>query len=81
MALDPSGVLVAVEVRARRSSRTGVAETTVDVPRVARLGRTLTTYASEARTVHRGLRVDLITLMPLAADPSRWRLRRTPGIG
>ena len=81
IARDPRGTLVAIEVRARRSVRTGAAATTVDERRVARLGRTLAAYAGEASIVHRGLRIDLVTLEPLATDRRRWRLRRTPGIG
>jgi putative endonuclease len=83
VALDPSGILVAVEVRARRSVRTGSAGTSVDRRRVARLGRTLAAFAtSEAGPPHRGLRVDLVTAEPIPDDPAGgWRLRRLPGIG
>ena len=81
VARDPTGVLVAVEVRARRSTRAGQAETTVDERRVRRLSRTLAAYAGETATSHRGLRVDLVTLEPLPGLPGRWRLRRYAGIG
>lgn len=81
IAQDPQGTLVAIEVRARRSARTGAAATTIDERRVARLGRTLAAYAGEASVAHRGLRVDLVTLEPVATERRRWRLRRTPGIG
>jgi putative endonuclease len=81
IARDPNGTLVALEVRARRSPRTGAAATTVDRRRIARLRRTLAAYASDASVGHRGLRVDLVTLEPAEADHGRWRLRRIPGIG
>jgi Holliday junction resolvase-like predicted endonuclease len=79
--LDPAGTLVAVEVRARRSDRTGAAATTVDHRRVRRLESTLVAYASSGTTRHRGLRVDLVTVEPSAGSERGWRLRRIPGIG
>ena len=80
VARDPAGILVAVEVRARRSARTGAAVTTVDRRRVTRLGRTLAAYASDESIAHRGLRVDLVTVEPDAATGDLWLLRRTPGV-
>ena len=81
VALDPAWTLVAVEVRARRADRTGAAATTVDHRRVRRLESTLVAYASSGATRHRGLRVDLVTVEPLAGSERGWRLRRIPGIG
>ena len=81
VARDPTGYLVAVEVRARRSARTGPAGTTVGQRRVARLERTLAAYAGETGVRHRGLRVDLVTLEPVQHRPGCWRVRRIPGIG
>ena len=81
LALDPARTLVAVEVRARRSHRTGAAATTVDRRRVRRLELTLVAYASSGAAPHRGLRVDLVTVEPAAGSPPGWRLRRYPGIG
>ncbi|HEX2883085.1 MAG TPA: YraN family protein [Candidatus Limnocylindria bacterium] len=83
VALDPSGCLVAVEVRARSSARTGSAATSVDRRRVARLARTLAAFATSGTAPpHRGLRVDLVTAEPIPDDPTGgWRLRRLPGIG
>lgn len=83
VALDPSGILVAVEVRARGSSRTGPAAASVDRRRVARLARTLAAFAaSDAAPPHRGLRIDLVTAEPVpGGPPGAWRLRRVPGIG
>jgi Holliday junction resolvase-like predicted endonuclease len=81
VAEDPDGILVAVEVRARRSTRTGAAATTVDGRRVARLGRTLAAFGADSAIRHRGLRVDLVIVEPLGAGGGRWRLRRIAGIG
>ena len=81
LALDPVGTLVAVEVRARRTDRTGAAAATVDRRRIGRLELTLVAYASSGIVRHRGLRVDLVTVEPAAGSmPGRWRLRRIPGV-
>ena len=80
VAMDPERTLVGIEVRARRTRRTGEAALTVDRRRVNRLRRTLAAIAADARHEHRALRVDLVTVEP-AADPGRWRLVRVPGIG
>ena len=80
VALDSNRTLVAIEVRARQSRRTGEAAVTVDARRVARLGRTLAAIAARGGVAHRALRVDLITVEP-AGQPGRWRLVRVPGIG
>jgi putative endonuclease len=79
IALDRGRTLVAVEVRARRSDRTGAAATTVDQRRIRRLEGTLVAYASTRGMPHRGLRVDLVTVEP--ATPGRWLVRRIAGIG
>ena len=79
VAVDPRDVLVAVEVRARRSARAGAAATTVDARRVGRLHRTLLATATATRVRHSGLRIDLVTVTPL--DAGAWRLERLPGIG
>lgn len=81
VALDPELTLVAVEVRARRSRRAGTAAESVDHRRVARLTRTLTTYAGTERPGHAGLRVDLVTVEPAPDRPGRWRLHRLPDVG
>lgn len=80
VAIDPDQTLVAIEVRARRTRRTGAAAATVDTRRVGRLGRTLGAIASGGRHPHRALRVDLVTVEP-AEERGRWRLARVPGIG
>lgn len=80
VAVDPGRSLVAIEVRARRTRRTGEAAVTVDARRVARLGRTLAAVGAQGRHSHRALRIDLVTVEP-SATPGRWSLVRVPGIG
>jgi putative endonuclease len=80
VALDRDDVLVAIEVRARRSARTGAAGTSVDSRRVGRLRGTLVATATGSVIAHAGLRVDLVTVVPDVA-PGAWRLERMPGIG
>lgn len=79
--IDRDRVLVAVEVRARTTARTGDAAETVDAARIARLGRTLAAVAARERIGAAGLRVDLVTARPEPGEIGRWRLRRTAGIG
>lgn len=79
--IDRDRVLVAVEVRARTTARTGDAAETVDAARIARLGRTLAAVAARQRIGAAGLRVDLVTAQPEPGEIGRWRLRRTAGIG
>ncbi len=79
VAIDPDRTLVAIEVRARRTRRTGAAAATVDARRVARLGRTLGAIAASGRHAHRALRVDLVTVEP-SEERGRWCLARVPGI-
>ena len=81
VALDSDRVLVAIEVRARRTSRAGPAATSVDFRRVARLGRTLAAVGAACGESHRGLRIDLVTVEPDLGGMGRWRLTRLPGIG
>jgi putative endonuclease len=80
-ALDPGGVLVAVEVRARRSVRTGSAAASVDARRVRRLRRSLVAIATAAGRPHGGLRIDLVAAEPVPGPPPGWHLLRLPGIG
>jgi Holliday junction resolvase-like predicted endonuclease len=76
--LDPAGVLVGVEVKLRRTGRTGSGAESVDRRRVGRLRAALAAYAAGGTVVHRGIRLDLVTLVPAGAG--RWRVRRLPGI-
>lgn len=80
VAIDPDRTLVAIEVRARRTGRTGEAAVTVDRLRVVRLGRTLAAIGAHGGHGHRALRVDLVTVEP-SGTPGRWRLVRLPGVG
>ena len=78
--IDPQAVLVAIEVRARRSARAGPAASSVDQARVRRIRRTLAAFAATTPVPHRGLRVDLVTVEPESGHPGRWRLSRIPGV-
>jgi putative endonuclease len=80
VAIDPDDVLVAVEVRARRSARAGTGTETIDLRRTARIGRTLSEFAHE-RGARRGLRVDVVIATPMPGTAARWLLRRVPGVG
>lgn len=78
VALDPRAVLVAVEVRARRSERTGGAPQSVSERHMRRLWAALRHYASETRVGHAGLRIDLVSVRRC---DGRWRATRIAGIG
>lgn len=80
IALDPGRVLVAIEVRARRSKRAGDGSESIDARRTARIGRSLVDFGSSTRVGHRGTRVDLVLVAPADA-PGRWNARRIPDIG
>lgn len=75
--LDPSLILVGIEVRARRDSRTGQAIETVDARKLARLRAGLVGYAMDERPGHRGVRIDLVTLDRV---DGRWRMAHHAGI-
>lgn len=79
VALDPNRILVAVEVRLRRSGRSGNAIESVRAEKVVRLRSALTAYARATPIEHRGLRVDLVAMSP-GPEPRTWRLRRLPGV-
>jgi len=81
VAIDPDGILVAVEVRARRTARAGTGSETIHAGRVARSGRTLAAFATAGSFGHRGLRVDLVTVTPETGERACWRLRRIPNVG
>ncbi|MGI8998640.1 MAG: YraN family protein [Candidatus Limnocylindria bacterium] len=81
IAVDPGTTLVAIEVRARRTDRTGDGSETIDRRRTARIGRTLAAFAAASGVRSRGLRVDLVIAAPEAGTAARWRLRRIPDIG
>ena len=82
VAVDPGGVLVGVEVRARRTVRTGIGTESITADRIRRTGRTIASFAQTIGVNHRGLRIDLVSVMPEPGAPAgMWRLRRIPGIG
>lgn len=81
VALDPDGALVAIEVRARRTARTGIGSEPIDPRRTARIGRTLVQFAASHGIAHRGLRVDLVSVTPEPGVAAGWRLRRISDIG
>jgi putative endonuclease len=79
---DPSGALVAVEVKLRRTARAGSALEAIDRRRLLRLRAALAAYA-RASVAHgsppgwTSLRLDLVTAEPAAGG---WRLRRHAGV-
>ncbi len=76
--LDRGGVLVGVEVRARRTPRSGSPLESIDRRRVGRLRRALAHYAAAATGRHIGMRLDLVSVTPAAEG--RWRLVRHPAV-
>jgi putative endonuclease len=78
IALDPGRILVGIEIRARRTPRTGTGAESIDGRRLARMGRTLAAFAAAAETNHRGLRLDVVCVAPEPGTPGRWRVRRFP---
>ena len=77
--LDPSGALVGVEVKLRRTPRAGSATESVNRDRLGRMRATLALFAAEydqAFVVE--LRLDLVTVTP--ADGGQWRLARHPRV-
>lgn len=76
---DPDRVLVAVEVKVRRTGRAGSPEETIDQRRLRRLRAALWRFASETPNAARnGLRVDLVAMH--AGSPGEWRLTHHRGI-
>jgi len=81
---DPERFLVAVEVRARHSDRTGLGTEAIDARRLARIGRTLIAFAvahAADAPPHRGTRIDVVTVTPASGTEGGWRLRRVPNVG
>lgn len=69
---DPAGVLVGIEVRARRTARTGAPLESLGPRGLARRRAALACYARAVRMPFAGLRLDLVTAAP---DPAGgWRL-------
>ncbi|MEX0626761.1 MAG: YraN family protein [Chloroflexota bacterium] len=65
VARDPDGVLVAIEVKVRRTGRAGDPLESIDRQRLRRLRAALGRYRSAVHgSVDEGLRVDLVALCP-----------------
>jgi Holliday junction resolvase-like predicted endonuclease len=79
LAIDPSGCLVAVEVKLRRSGRAGLPVEAVTSDAVRRRRAALARYATTGRVEHRCLRVDVVSVTP-GPEPGTWRLVRHPGV-
>jgi len=77
--LDPVDCLVGVEVRARRTTRAGSPLESLRARHVARLRAALARYARENAPLHRGIRIDLVSVTPSAAGDA-WRVQRLPAI-
>jgi putative endonuclease len=77
VAIDPAGALVGVEVRGRRSGRSGSAVESVDRRRIGRLRAALVRYSVTDPISHRELRIDLVAVDRTA---SGWRMTRHVGI-
>ena len=75
--LDADARLVGVEVRFRRSARTGSAVESVTARHRGRLRAALVSFALAHPIAHRGLRTDLVAVSP---EGARLRLVRHPAI-
>lgn len=76
---DGAGTLVGIEVKSRRSARSGTPAESVDRRRLARLRSALAAFQAQRFESAPSLRIDLVTVVPLA-DQSAWRLVRLPQI-
>jgi putative endonuclease len=74
---DQGGTLVAVEVKLRRTDRTGSALEALDARRLPRLRGALADYARESTHHWAALRIDLVAATP-AGDG--WRLVRLAAV-
>ncbi|MEP6469034.1 MAG: YraN family protein [Chloroflexota bacterium] len=75
--VDPLGTLVGVEVKLRRTGRAGTGPEAIDRRRLARLRRSLAAYAAASPASWPGLRIDLVSAMPV---DELWRLERLAAI-
>lgn len=79
VALDPGGVLVAIEVKLRRGGRAGDPLESVDRRRLRRLRAALGRFRGSAPwPAGDGVRIDLVSVRPAAGG--RWRLAHHLGI-
>jgi putative endonuclease len=71
--LDPGRVVVAIEVKVRRTGRAGAPLDTIDRRRLRRLRAALGHFVAEMpAAAGEGIRVDLVAVHP--GDAGRWRL-------
>lgn len=77
VARDPDLVLVAVEVKLRRTGRAGLPLESIDRHRLRRLRSALGRFATVESQGAGGLRIDLVAVR---ADSGRWRLTHHPSI-
>lgn len=79
VALDPGRVVVAIEVKVRRTGRAGAPLESVDRRRVRRLRAALGIFLADTLTgAKNGIRVDLVAVRP--DRDGRWRLTHHPAI-
>lgn len=78
VALDPDGLLVAVEVKVRSTDRAGSPLESIDRVRLRRLRAALGRYLAEMPVASQGIRVDLLALHP--NRDGQWRISHLPGI-
>ena len=79
VAKDPDGVLVAIEVKLRRTGRAGDPLDSINRQRLGRLRAALGRFRSEAaEPVGSGVRVDLVTFRP--GEDGLWRVTHHRGI-
>ena len=80
VALDPAGVLVALEVKCRSRGRHGGAGEALGWVQLQRIRRALVEYRDLQRPGERvALRIDLITVERSSSDAA-WRMRRVPQV-
>jgi putative endonuclease len=73
VALDPGRVVVAIEVKVRRTARAGAPFESIDRRRLRRLRAALGQFLAEAPTAAGdGIRIDLVAVRP--GDGGRWWL-------
>jgi putative endonuclease len=79
VALDPDCVVVAIEVKVRRTGRAGAPLESIDRRRLRRLRAALGHYLTDTQaSAGEGVRVDLVAVRP--GDDGRWWLAHHPAI-
>jgi putative endonuclease len=77
---DPDGIVVGIEVRGRRSQRSGSAAESVDRRRIGRLRATLGAFLAQSACPAAGLRIEVVTVEPAGGAAGSWRVVRHPMI-